>query len=234
LDRVSVRTGQGFYRSLDNVVLFNRTTDPRLADIAPGDSGVSTFEFRSFPVGTGTYQSPEISLAATVTANRSSEGGVIDVVTSSAAATVQVATDLTLTPVLTRVSGPIPPKVDTETVYSVTWLLQNSANAIANTTVTATLPPYVEWQSSTTGVTYNDNDRTVTWVAGDMNANVTKSASFTIGITPSVSQLSSVPILLNALKVSAYDRFIRGTIEKPQQPVTTGTGSSPQQGIVVP
>lgn len=236
LNRTSVRTGQGFYRSTDNTMLFSKETDPRLADIEPGESGISTFEFATLPVGQGSYQSPQITLAATVKANRSSEGGVTDIVTSSANATLQVATDLVLTTGLARSTGPLPPKVDQETVYTATWLLQNSANAIANTEVTAILPAYVAWKGSTSNadIAYNENNRTITWKIGDMSASVSKSVTFDLGLTPSVSQLNLVLPLLTNQKVSAFDRFIRTQIERPMPNVTTQTGASPQNGIVVP
>lgn len=235
VNRGSVRTGQGFYRSSDSTILFSKETDPRLAAIEPGMSGVSTFEFATMLPGQGTFQSPQVTLGATVKANRSSEGGVIDTVTSSAQATVQLATDLTLTPLLARASGPVPPKVDTPTTYTVTWQLQNSANAIANTQVTALLPAYVTWKgSSTDGVTYNDTDRTVTWVVGDVAASASRSASFQITFTPSVTQVNGAPPLIMSQKVSAFDRFIRAQVDRPVPNVTTQTNTSPQNGIVVP
>jgi hypothetical protein len=236
LNKSSVRTGQGFYKSSDNTMQFTKDTDPRLASVEPGESGISTFEFATQPVGQGSYQSPQITLAATVKANRSSEGGVTDAVTSSANATLQLATDLALTTGVARIAGPLPPKVDTETLYSITWLLQNSANAIANTEVHATLPAYITWKGNATNgdVTYNENNRTITWKVGDMSASVSKSVTFQIALLPSVSQVNLVPQLLTGQEVAAFDRFIRTQILRPMPPVTTQTGTTPQNGIVVP
>lgn len=236
LNKGSVRTGQGFFRSSDTTVLFSKETDTRLAIVEPGETGVSSFELSTLPVGQGSFQSPQIVLSANVKANRSAEGGVIDVVTSSAQATLQVATDLSLTPVLTRVSGPVPAKVDTATTYSVTWLLQNSANAIANTKVTGVLPSYVTWvgNASSPDATYNDNDRTITWTVGDMNANASRSVTYQISLTPSLTQVGGVPTLVGAQKINAFDRFIRALVERPQQPITTQTSTSPQNAVVVP
>lgn len=236
LNKNSVRVDQGFFRSSDSTLIFNKSTDTRLADVEPGVSGVSTFEFATLPVGQGSFQSPTIEVSATVKANRSSEGGVVDTVTSSAKSTVQVATDLALTPVVTRLSGPVPPKVETETVYTITWLLQNSANAIANTAVTAVLPIHIDWKggASSPDVSYNENTRVVTWSVGDMNANATRTVSFNIGLTPSITQVNNVPTLLEAIKVSAFDRFIRAQIERPMPTITTQTGTTPQNASVVP
>lgn len=236
LNRSLVRTGQGFYRSSDNTMLFSKETDPRLADLEPGASGVSIFEFATLSPGQGAFQSPQVTLTATVKANRSSEGGVTDVVTSSAAATLQLETDLALTTTLTRLAGPVPPKVDTETTYTTTWILQNSANAIANTKVTAALPAYVAWKGNamTGDVTYNETTRVITWTIGDMSASVTKSTSFQIALTPSVSQANLVPTLLADLRINAFDRFVRADIVRSMPVVTTQTGTTPQNGVVVP
>ena len=236
LNKNSVRTGQGFFRSSDSTLIFSKEADKRLADLEPGESGISNFDFYTLPVGQGAFQSPQVVLSATVKANRSSEGGVIDTVTSSAQTTLQVATDLTLTPVLTRVSGPIPPKVETETIYAVTWLLQNSANAIANTKITALLPTYVTWKGneSSSDIVYNDNDRTITWTVGDMQANASRSVSYHIAFLPSVTQVNAVPTLIMEQKISAFDRFIRALVERAQGSVTTQTGTTPQNAVVVP
>lgn len=236
LQKSSVRTGQGFFRSADSTVLFTKETDPRLAVVEPGDKGVSVFEFATMPVGQGVYQSPQITLLATVKANRSAEGGVVDSVVSSAEATLQVATDLTLTPVLTRVSGPLPPKIDTTTTYSVTWLLQNSANSIANTVVTGLVPSYVAWvgNASSGDVTYNDSTRTITWSVGDMNANASRSVTYQIALTPSIPQKGSTPVIISNQRIQTFDRFIRGPVERLMDPIDTQTSISPQNAVVVP
>lgn len=236
LNKGSVRTGQGFYRSSDNTVLFNTETDRRLAVVGPGDRGISTFEFTTIPPGQGTFQSPQVTLQATVQANRSAEGGVVNAITSSAGATLQVATDLVLTPILTRVSGPLPPQAESKTIYSVTWLLQNSANAIANTSVRGVLPSYVEWAGgvSSGDVMYNENGRTVTWTVGDMAASASRSITYQISITPSITQVGAVPVLVQSQTVQAFDRFIRMNIERSQGNITTQTSTSAQNAVVVP
>lgn len=236
LDKNTIRSGQGFYRSSDSTLLFSPETDPRLADVAPGEEQVSVFQFASLPPGTGSFQSPQIVLTATVTADRSSENQVPDTVTSSAQATIQFTTDLVINSALTHNTGPQPPKVDQETSYTVSWIVNNSANAIANTVVTGILPSYVRWvgSPSTSDVAYNTNGRTVTWTIGDMSAGTTKTASFQVAITPSLTQVNNAPTIVSDVRVSAFDRFIRGAIQVQGAPVMTGTGTSPQLGPVVP
>lgn len=235
LDRNSVRVGNGFFRSSDNTIIFSKAQNARLADVEPGATGTSIFEFATLPKSTGAFQSPEVTLDATVTGNRSSEGGVISVVESSAKARLLVATDLTLTAGLTHVAGPKPPKIDVETTYTVSWVLQNSANAIANTVVTGILPSYVLWKgASGTGISYNENGRTVTWTVGDLTANATASTNFTVSVTPSIPQANNVVVLVADTRVSAFDRFIRSTLERVAAPITTESGLTRVEGVVVP
>lgn len=235
LDKSSVKSGLGFYRSVDSTMLFNKETDSRLVELDPGESGVSTFQFSTMPSGQGTFQSSEISLTAMVSARRPIEGGVPETVTSSAKGRVVVETDLRVASRVARVAGPYPPKVDQKTLYAITWTIDNSSNAIANTTVTATLPSYVTWENQTNGaVSFNESTRTVTWSAGDLAAGQSSNATFQIGITPSIVQVNQRPTLLSDIVLRAFDRFVRGNIERPSGEVTTGTGVSNQEGSVVP
>lgn len=235
LDKASVKTGQAFFSSSDSTLIFNSTSDPRLADVEPGDSEISAFQFSTLPPGQGGFQSPTVALTATVSGNRSSEGGVTNVVTSSASATVSVQTDLAVNATVIKVSGPIPPKVDQKTTYTITLAVTNSANAIANTVVSTVLPTYVTWEgNASSNVEYNPTGRTVTWTIGDMNAGAGQSASFQVSITPSLTQINSTPALLSDLRISAFDRFIRATVDRPGPAVTTQTSTSIQNGTVVP
>ena len=235
LDRNSVKVGQGFYNSSNTSVLFTKADDSRFASVEPGDAQTSSFEFAALPVGKGTFQSPQITLSATVKANRSTEGGVTDSVTSSATANVQVQTDLALTGVIAKVSGALPPKVDKETVYMVTLSVNNSSNAIANTVVSAVLPSYVAWKGNNqSDTTYNETGRTVTWNIGDMNAGAARTTTFQVGLTPSIPQINNTPTVLSDVRISAFDRFVRSAIEFGIDPITTATGLSLQLGSVVP
>ena len=234
LDRSSVRSGRGFYRSADTSILFSRQTDPMLAVVEPGEGGTASFEFTTVRPGAGAFQSPQVSITATVKANRSLEGGVIDAISSSARAIVQVATDLALIPGIRAVGGPIPPRVDTETRYSVTWLIQNSANAIADAELSAVLPPNVSWKQGDAGIQYVESTRAVVWKVGDMAANAARSATFEVGLIPSVSQVNAPAPLVVEQRVTAFDRFIRAPVSRSVDPITTQTGISSQNAVVVP
>ncbi len=235
LDKNTVRASQAFFRSTDATLLFSKETDQRLADVDPGESQTSTFTFAAVSPGQGTFKSAQIALTATVRAKRITEEQVPETVTGSAVGLVTVATDLGITANVVRVSGPMPPKVDQETVFTVTWTVTNSANALANANVSAVLPSYVKWvEGGATDASYNPNGKSVTWTIGDMAAGITRNTSFRVSLVPSLTQVGNTPSLMSDLRVSAFDRFIRQGVERAAALVTTATGTSLPMGTVVP
>lgn len=237
LDRGSVKVQEGFYSSGNSSILWSKETDPNLADVAPGASETFTFSFNTLPPSQGDFKNSTIHLSVNVQAERQSESNVPVIVQASAVTDAVVGTDITLSPSMTHVSGPIAPKADTETVYTVTWIVLNSANALANTSVSAVLPSYVRFIGAGAGsnISFNSSGRIVTWSIGDIAGGQSKNASFQVGFTPSLSQVGNVPTVVGSQRVSAYDRFIRGQVEGAAGPLTTGSVSaSPSGGVVVP
>lgn len=235
IDKNSVSADRGFYRSSNNTISWNKETDPKLADLAPGESGVSTFSISSLPLGQGTFRNPEIKLFVTVSARRITEANVPERVESSAESTVLIGSDLTLQPTLSSAGGPIPPTADQETSYNVSWVVSNNANALANTSVSAVLPGYVEWKgSSNPNVSFNSIGGIVTWDIGDLGAGEARTATFQIGFTPSVSQVGSAPTLVSDQRVYGFDRFTRTQIERALKALTSKSNTSQQNGVVVP
>lgn len=234
LDRNSVSADRGFYRSSDNTIVFSKETDPRLADVAPGGSGVSTFSFASLPATAPGFRNPEMDVEVTVRARRITETQVPENLESSASAQVLVSTDLALAATVLAESGPMPPKADSETIYRVTWTANNSANAIANAAVTASIPSYVRWIGASGGaVSYNPVGGGITWNIGDIPADESRTVTFQIGVTPSLSQVNQSPAIVNNQRIYGVDRFTRSQIERTAPALTTATGISTSQGSVV-
>lgn len=234
LDRGSVVSDKGFWRSQDNTLVWSRETDGTLADVAPGASGVLSFSFTPRAADDGVFKSPEMNLTATVRARRVVESRVPEVIESSTNARVLVQTDLALQNGIAHSGGPRPPKADAESTYTVSWTVTNSANALANTSVTATLPSYVTFKGGGGGVTYSTIGGGVTWDIGDLDAGASRTVSFDIGVVPSLSQVGQTPTLVSDQRVFGFDRFTRTQIERTAKVLTTGTGASTADGTVVP
>lgn len=238
LNRNSVVGERGFWRSQDNTLVWSRETDSSLADVAPGATGVLSFSFTPRATDDGVFRNPEINLSAVVKARRATESRVPEVVESSTSARVLVQTDLALKSTLTHTGGSKPPKADTTSSYMVTWNVTNTSNALANTSVTATLPSYVTFKEGVTGgesITYSTIGGALTWNIGDLEPGASRTVSFRIDATPSLSQVGQTPTLVSDQRVFGFDRFTRTNIERTTQPLTTRSSSiSTSEGTVVP
>jgi hypothetical protein len=95
----------------------------------------------------------------------------------------------------------------------------------------ATLPPYVEWEGNTypdADITYNPIGGEVVWNIGDIPRGAgavtsTKQMAFQVSITPSVTQVGSVPVLVSEGAFSGVDDFTGSTIRSSVRSVTTET-----------
>lgn len=242
LDRSKVKAEQGFFRSGNQTITWSKETQPKLADVAPGVSDVASFTFSTLPQTGGLFRNPELNLIVTVRARRLSESNVPEVVESTAKVHVSVATDLILSSILSRgtvftESGPIPPKADTESTYTVQWIASNSTNAVANASVSAVLPSYVRWVGATSpsgaDISFNPVGGIITWNIGDVSEGGSKTAAFQIAITPSISQVGTAPTLVGNQRIYGFDRFSRTNREGSAPSLTTDSFSA-QNGRVAP
>jgi hypothetical protein len=235
IDFNSIRTSSGFYNSIDHSIIFSRDTDPSLASLAPGASGVGTFSFSTLPAVT-LQSSPTVTFTISVSGTRVGQTNVAEVVNSSVTRTFKLSTVVALSASSLHTSGPfgnigpIPPKADQPTTYTIVWGTQNRGSAVAGGTVTATLPTYVTYTNQTTGtgtVSYDEKSRTVTWDMGDLSQGANAQAAFQVSVTPSSSQNGSAPPLTSAASFSGFDRFAGVQISATADPVTTETPQDP-------
>lgn len=229
IDYDSIQTTNGFYNSMDHTVVFSRETDPALASLAPGASGIGTFTFLTLPVGMLT---PTVTLALSVSGTRVGQSNVPEQVTVSAVKTAKVATTAVLSAFSSHTtgpfgsSGPIPPRANQATTYTVVWNVQNKGSAIAGGTVSATLPSYISYTEKTSGAgsfSYDDVSRTVTWNVGDLAQGASTQGLFQVSLTPSTSQRGGVVSLTNEAAFSGHDRFAGVTVTAGTESVTTET-----------
>jgi hypothetical protein len=241
LDPSSISSQTGFYQSQDNTITWGSSQDPTLATIQPGGTGTLQFSFGTLPAGSGNVlvTNPTITLNLSVTGNETGGSGTSEQVTSAASATVSLASAVSLTAQALHFTGPItntgpmPPVPGQNTSYTIVWTVQNSSNPLANTTVSTVLPTYVTYVSTgASGVSYDDGSRTVTWSLGDVEPGVgyslpAQTANFQVVLTPSTSQVGSVPELTGETELSGEDRFAQvGVSASAQAPTTDLTGDT--------
>ncbi len=234
LDRSTISAGSGFYQSSDNTVTWTSSQDPSLAVVAPGGTGTLQFSFATLPPGTGgvVYQNPVVDLNLTVSAVRPGQTGVPETVTSAAHKQITLASATTLTAQALHFtgmfsnSGPMPPRADMPTTYTIVWTVKNSSNAVANAGVSTVLPPYVQFIQGQSGVTYDSGSRAVTWSLGDVSAGVgyttaARQAAFQVSLNASGSQVGFTPMLTGASALQGTDRFAQTTVSASAEAPTT-------------
>jgi hypothetical protein len=228
LDPASVQVSNGFYDSNKRQIIWSAQQDPELASIPPGASGTLQFSFSTFAPSQELLTNPQLGLNLTVHATRQDDTGAPQDVNSAASATVQFASSVALAAQAFHFSGPfqdggpMPPKVGQPTAYTVVWTVKNSSNTIAQSQVSATLPPYVSYDRSDTTngeqVAYDDSTRTVTWTLGDLKAGAgysspARQVAFQVSLVPSLSQVGQSPQLVSDASFSGVDRFAQAQVQ---------------------
>lgn len=245
IDGSTVHSTDGFYRSSDNVVLWDKTTtNGKLARLAPGAKGTVSFSFTmpSSEVLKG-LSNPRLEISVNAAGKRISETGVPQNLQSTAQKTLRLATDLAVSAQGLYYanpfgsSGPMPPKANTETTYALVFTVTNTTNKITGAKLTARLPSYVRWvgiySPSSENVTFNQLDGTVTWNVGDIAAGTglggtqPRQAAIAIGFTPSTSQIGQTPPLLQDIKLVGTDSATGGTVTRNATNITTNISGDP-------
>lgn len=143
--------------------------------------------------------------------------------------------------------GPLPPRVDKETTYTVHWRLQNINNDLKDAVVKASLPDYVVWKnnfypSKSQQITYNERTKEVIWNLGFVPALTgtqleAQEAIFQVSVTPQENQVGQELNLINESLFTAIDAFTGRQYELRGKPITTGmeddAGIGPEDGTVV-
>lgn len=236
LDRGSVIASRGFYRSLDSTIVWSKDDDQDFARVAPGEGGTVDFTFTaSGSSGSTIITNPEIAISVSVGGKRVSEAEVPEGISSVFSKTIRVGSALAVETRTRHFSGPIqnagpmPPKADQETTYTIGWTVKNPSNTVSGSKATATLPSYVKYLGASTpgseNLTYDERSRTVTWNLGDVKAGTgfgqaARTVSFKVGLTPSASQVGTTPALTGRVVLTGDDRFTGSRVSTEGDPST--------------
>lgn len=233
IDYGSIKTTSGFYRSADHTIVFSQDTDPSLATLAPGASGMGLFSFSTLAPA-ALPPSPTVIFSVSVSGTRTGQTNVPEAVNTATTQTEKVATTVVLSSSSLHASGsfsnsgPIPPSAGRATTYTILWGAQNEGSAIAGGTVSAILPSYVSYTGlATDGFSYNSESRVVTWSIGSIAQDASARGSFQVSLIPSTSQKGDEPALVGAASFSGYDRFAGVQIGATADPATTETKADP-------
>jgi hypothetical protein len=242
--RISPENG-GFYRSIDNTIIWDKKTVPELSQINPSEGGLLSFRFSSLPETSqiaAVAKNLEITLNTSISGTRIIGDTAPEQVSSSFLKKVKIGTELGLNSRILysvgpfRNTGSLPPKAEKETTYTIIWTLGSTLNDVGGATVSATLPPYVRWlgnvSPATEKVSFNPDTNTVFWNAGDVKSgsgsvSTSKEVAFQVGFLPSLGQVGTTPIIINETKVTGTDKFTSKQLQSTKPSLSTRLSTDP-------
>lgn len=233
----------GFFQSSNNTIFWDSRSLSGLSDMEP--AGKERMSFKISPlqyenIARGTK--PEINMTIKAKGERVLESGSVEQVSVIETRKIILSTDITLETKVTRSVGnienygPIPPKAEIPTSYTVTWSITNSSNQVSNVEVRATLPSYARWTNlhSPTSEMFSLNKATneLVWNVGSVLPDTGSSSSkkeiyFQIEILPSLSQLGRMVIILGQPALTGIDKLTGMKIETKASAATTNFSGDP-------
>jgi hypothetical protein len=252
-DKLLVQPELGFFRSAQDEIVWDQKTVPELKSIGAGDSGRISFSVtpRDMSTNQKPIVNPEVNIKVGISGKRTQESGVPESLSSIASRSMRVSSDVVLSGRVVRSigpfanTGPVPPKAEQLTTYTVIWTVDNSANPVSGVTVTSSLPPYVKWLGKTSpsseDITYNENTGEISWNVGVVNTNTVmynrkREVAFQIGFEPSITQVGANQTIINESELTAVDDFTGATLTSRQGYLTSNFSTDPAykdgQGVV--
>jgi hypothetical protein len=237
LDPESVQATNGFYRSQDRTIVYDKNTMGALATLNPGDTGNGAFNFKS-KVGSAlsSLRNPTITLNVSVSGRQPGAGRIGEAITSTQTRTVKVASDLTLDSELLRTTGgiantgPWPPEAEKATTYTVHLVAKNTVNSVGGAKARMILPSYVSYTGKTSGgasIAFTEGTREVVWSIGDIGPGATKEAYFQVSFLPSATQKGTSPTVVLEQTLAGTDRFVQQEVSDKAPQLTTQTTTDP-------
>lgn len=220
-DRFAVTT-DGYYRSTDNTVIWNKGNAAALTRLEPSAKASPSLSFTVLNmaslIGAG-ITNPIININAAVKGQTVADGNKSDF-SANDSKVIKISSELSLDAKLTYYDGPfvnkgsIPPKADTETFYTITWRITNAVNDLSNVSVTGRLPLYARFLGTvspqTENVVFNQLGGMVIWNVGKVSAlagfsGPTREVSFQVAVLPSVAHIGSMPLVMSDIKSAGDD-----------------------------
>jgi hypothetical protein len=120
--------------------------------------------------------------------------------------------------------GPLPPTAGKETKYWAFINITNTTSNIKDFKFNAKIPSYVVWTgkssiSKGTNISYDENNRTISYASDNASPNETIGIYFELAITPSENQKDTSPVMLDDISISAFDSYINEAIYKTHKPL---------------
>jgi hypothetical protein len=237
LNKEEVSVNEGFFDSTNSTITWDRNTNPDLVSVEPGGKGRVSFSFTPSSVlgASQIISSPQVGISVSIK-GQESDGGGVSAVENFSKKVVRIISDFQIATNAGSLGGAMPPQVDKDTTYKITWTLSNSVNNINNAEARAILPVYVKWgsaiNSGTENLSFDPTTHEVIWKAGTVKANTgfgagEREVSFSVVLKPSLSQVGSVPLLVREVYLTGTDAFTNMPLNSNGREVDTRLENDP-------
>jgi len=245
-DQRSVSVTKGAYRSYDNKAVWNSASLKDLISIAPGSSGKAQLGFsvkNPLPIYKQGDKNFSVSVEAKIIGFGTSDEFENKQIEDSAKKEIKIGSRLQVAGKTLHYSGPfqnsgeVPPKIGTETTYTIVWSLANNANDLSGAKITASLPPYVSKERlvnpEDSDLQFDEKNAALTWNIGEVPAGTgiimpAKEVSFQVSFSPNLAQIGETPVLVNKAFVEARDTFTEENISAEIPALTIKLSGDPQ------
>ncbi len=243
-DPLSVSPGyNGFFQSSNNTISWDKRSVPEFSEMDPGSE--KNLSFRLSPLLYANIvkgAKPEIDMVITANGERILDSGSVESVSTTETRKIILSSDVSFSSTVSRSvgnienSGPIPPKANVPTTYTVIWSISNSFNQVSNVEVRATLPPYIKWTNlknpSSELFSFDPVTNEVVWNVGSLLPNTgfgspKKEIYFQLQFLPSLSQIGQSPTILGEASLSGIDKMTGLKIETTAPAVATNFSGDP-------
>ncbi len=231
VDLKSIHAERGFYDVTKNAITWNSSSEPRLAEVAPGGEGTLAFSFSlksAVPIAGFQDQNFVFPLATTIDSASPPPQfrGVAlefrDAVDFRISSPIGLSARSSYRDAPVPSSGPLPPQVRKTTSYAIILKLTSGANVLREVEVRGQLPGGVSWGGQTTSdlgtITFNPATQEFVWRIRELPAatgilRAPLSAALVVALTPAENQVATSPRLVKGLVASGRDTFA-DTIEQ--------------------
>jgi hypothetical protein len=225
INEKTINAIQGFYDSATNTITWDRNSISSFRQVNPGDTGTVSFSLSPLSlIGSpgSILSNPSINFEIDISGKQALDGFNVQELNNSESSTIHIISDSGFAnkalyysgPFVN--SGPVSPKVGKETTYTVVWTLSNSANNISRAQIRSTLPSWIRFvgpfSPTSEDLSFNPSTKEVVWNIGNIarGTGITgrnREVFFQIGFTPSLSQVGSLPAIINDATLTGHDDF---------------------------
>lgn len=245
VNRKTIVASRGFYNSSDDVIIWDKNSIKEFKEINPGDSGAVSFSVSPlslFSSSGDVLSDPSVNIEISITGKQALEGYETKTLDNFESTVVRIISDVGFAGKALYYSGPfvntgsISPKVEQETTYTIVWTLSNNANNISKAVVHSTLPPWVRFTGDSSpaaeDLVYNASTKEITWNIGNISkgtgiTRVGREVAFQVGFIPSLSQVGSIPIIINDATLTGHDDFANVDVRVNKTSLRTRLDSDP-------